>query len=137
MAKAVTVTAYVDVSGPLADGTADRVLGEWERNTSQALADEAIDGLRAFPMDKTGRARGGFQASLNQKRLDRATVRIPGPMITGVTWAPWLEGNSKRNRSTHFRGYRLFFKTAQAVSGRAQGIGERELEKLMPEIGGE
>jgi hypothetical protein len=137
MAGTLKVTAYVDVSGPLADGTADRALERWEQNTSQALADEGTAMLRAFPMNKTGRAHGGFQARLHAVRRDRATVEIPGPMITGVTWAPWLEGTSKRNQSTGFGGYHLFRKTRLDLDKKATDIGERELREVMAAIGGD
>lgn len=131
------ISCRLDVSGPLADGTADRALAEWEQNTSRALADEAVAMLGHFPMDRTGRATGAFREHLRPVRKTRAVMTVPGPMIEGVTWAPWLEGTSRRNRSTGFRGYRLFRKTRRSLRERAADIGQAELDKIMPRLGGE
>jgi hypothetical protein len=91
--------------------------------------------LRAWPMNKTGRARGGFQASLRVLQAG-PQARIPAPAIRGVTWGPWLEGTSRRNQSTRFKGYHLFRKTRQELQRQAPGIGQRELDKVMPRIRG-
>ena len=128
------VTVSMDVKGPLADGTADRALSDWAQNTAAALGKEGVELLRAFPMNKTGRARGGFENSLHV--LQRGpSAQIPGPMIRGVAWAPWLEGKSKRNRSTSFRGYHLFRDTRALLQQRAAEIGQAELDKVMERIG--
>lgn len=124
------------VTGPLGDGRAEKAAREWAENTSQALGDEGVRMLRAYPMNKTGRARGGFEGALRTVRRSASEVRIPGPQQRGVAWAPWLEGTSKRNESTHFRGYHLFRKTRAELQKMAPEIGQRELDKIMPQIGG-
>jgi hypothetical protein len=91
--------------------------------------------LRAVPMNKSGRSRGGFQASLHVVQRG-AAFAVPGPMIRGVTWAPWLEGSSKRNSGSKFRGYQLFAKTAAELDTMATEIAEQELRKYLPEMGG-
>lgn len=136
MAGSFKVTVQADVTGPLADGTADNALQEWARNTAKALGDEGVRLLRQFPMNKTGRAHGNFQEHL--KVLQRGPeARIPAPTIKGVTWGPWLEGTSKRNESTRFKGYHLFRKTRQELQKRAPEIGQAELDKIMPKLGGD
>jgi hypothetical protein len=136
MGGTLKIDVQADVTGPLASGEADRALEEWARNTAKALGDEGADMLRAFPMNKTGRARGGFQSNIHVLQQG-ATARIPAPMIRGVTWGPWLEGSSKRNESTRFRGYHLFRKTRQELQKRAPEVGQRELDKIMPLLGGD
>ena len=129
------VTAQANVTGPLANGEAERALQDWAVNTAARLGDAGVTALQAFPMDKTGRAHGGFQTNLHVvSKGPEAT--IPGPMIRGVTWAPWLEGKSKRNSSTKFKGYGLFRKTAKDLQQRAPQIGQEELDKIMPRLGG-
>jgi len=136
MAGSFKIEVQADVTGPIADGTADSALQEWARNTAKALGDEGVKLLREFPMNKTGRARGGFQANLKVLQ-NGPEARIPAPMITGVTWGPWLEGTSKRNESTRFKGYHLFRKTRQELQRRAPEIGQAELDKVMPRLGGD
>lgn len=136
MAGTFKVDVDVDISGPLADGTADNALQEWAANTAKALGDEGTRLLKAFPMNKTGRSRGGFQENLHPVQKG-PEVTIFAPMIRGITWGPWLEGTSERNRSTRFKGYHLFRKTRQQLQQMAPDIGQAELDKLMSRIGGE
>jgi len=125
-----------EVTGPISDGRADRALQDWAEATAKALGDEGVKLLAEFPMNKTGRARGGFQANLKVLQ-DGPEARIPAPMVKGVTWGPWLEGTSSRNSSTRFKGYHLFRKTRQELDKRAPEIGQRELDKILPRLGGD
>lgn len=135
MAGQFTVRADVTASGPIFDGRAEHALDEWVSSTTKAIADEGVSMLRAFPMDKSGRAHGGFQANLHVLQRGPDAV-IPAPTIRGVTWGPWLEGTSSRNQSTGFGGYHLFRKTAAALRKKAPEIAQAELDKVMPQIGG-
>jgi hypothetical protein len=121
--------------GPMSNGEAEKAAQEWAVNTTQALADKGVELLRAFPMNKTGRARGGFQSALKVVRKSPTMAVIPGPQVRGVVWAPWLEGKSKRN-SGKFKGYGLFRKTRTALGKLAPGIAQAELEKVLPRMGG-
>jgi hypothetical protein len=125
------------ITGPIADGTATKATQEWAERTSGKLGDTAITSLRSVTMDRTGRATGAFSSNLEVTRISPTETRVKGPQIRGVTWASWLEGTSKRNTSTRFKGYHLFRKTRLEVSRRAQEIGEQVLADLMPEIGGD
>jgi hypothetical protein len=138
MAGSFKVTLDVEGRGPLFDGRADAALQDWARATTKAIADEGVTMLRAVPMNKTGRARGGFQANLHvlQRGGNGTEAQIPAPMIRGVTWGPWLEGTSQRNDSTRFKGYHLFRQTRQALQKLAPEIGQAELDKILPRIGG-
>jgi hypothetical protein len=132
----VKIDITVHPAGPLLDGRADGALAQWQESTSKAIADEGMERLGKVPMNKSGRSKGNFRASLHEVRQSRAAVTIPGPMIRGATWAPWLEGTSRRNRSTRFRGYHLFRDTARELDGLAEQIGERELAKVIADMGG-
>jgi hypothetical protein len=127
----------LDVSGPLSDGRAEKAVGEWQERTTQALADEAVKMLGGTVMDKGGRSHGAFRENLHEVRKTRSDVTVPGPMIRGVTWAPWLEGTSTRNRSTQFPGYHVFSRTRAGLSQRATEIGQRVLDEVMGEMGSE
>lgn len=123
-------------SGPLSNGEAEKAAQDWATNTTQAIADKGVELLRAFPMNKTGRAHGGFQSALKVVRKSPTMAVIPGPQQRGVAWAPWLEGKSKRNQDGKFKGYGLFRKTRTALNKLAPGIAQAELEKVLPRMGG-
>ena len=138
MAGSFKVEISADVGGPFMHADIGAALGDWAQNTAKELGDEGVRQLKAWPFKGGGHghSHGGFQANL--KVLQKGPVaRIPGPMITGVTWSPWLEGTSQRNSSTRFHGYHLFRKTAQQLRKQAPEIGDRELAKIMPRLGGE
>lgn len=40
----------------------------------------------------------------------------------GIVYGPWLEGTSRRNATTRFKGYHSFRRAAQTVQGLAPGI---------------
>lgn len=136
MSGRLAVTASVGLTGPLAEGNPGEVLDRYAADVRQAIANRGVELLGKVPMDKSGRSKGNFRASLHTVRTDRF-VRIPGPTIRGVTWAPWLEGTSRRNESTGFRGYRLYRRTRLQLDREAGGIAERELTRYLPELGGQ
>jgi hypothetical protein len=124
------------IVGPIADGTATRACTEWAETVTGRLGDEAVDLLRAFPMNKSGRATGAFRETLRAVRRSPTQVSVTGPQIKGVAWSSWLEGTSSRNESTKFRGYHLFRAARLALDKTAPGIGQQVLDELMPELGG-
>lgn len=130
------VTVDCRVEGPLSSGEADRAAEDWAQATTQALAGKGIEMLGAFPMDKTGRGDGGFRQNLRLTRVSPTLVRIPGPTVRGVVFAPWLEGTSKRNEDSSFKGYHLFRATRRELSKMAPQVAQAELEKVLPRMGG-
>lgn len=125
------------VEGPLGDGRAEEASAEWARNTTQALAGKAVEILGAWPMDKSGRSRGAFRENLSERRRSDTLVSVPGMRIPGVTWGPWLEGTSQRNKSTKFKGYHLFRETARQLDEMAPAVAQEQLDKVLPQMGGE
>lgn len=136
MTGVMKVTADVEAGGPIFDGRADGLLAQWANRTASELGQAGEAELRAFPMDSTGRARGGFQSNVHAM-TDGPVSRIRGPMITGVTWSPWLEGTSKRNRSTGFGGYHLFRKTRLSLARKAAIAGQRIAREIAAAMGGD
>lgn len=135
MTGSLKVNAYVKVTGPLSDGTAAKAVADYTAAAAKAIADEAAARLRKFPMNKTGRSTGAFAARI-EVRPRGSDYAVPAPMEKGVTWGPWLEGTSKRNSSTSFRGYGLFRKTAASLDTEATAIAERILPEYLPRMGG-
>ena len=135
MTASLRVRAFTDASGPIFDGRFDDELKIWARDTEDAIAAEGVRLLREFPMNKTLRASGGFQREVRAIRQVQHVI-IPAPTDKGVTWGPWLEGVSKRNESTRFKGYRLFRKTRQELNRKAAEIGQREMDKVIGAMGG-
>lgn len=130
------MASRVIVHGPLFDGQAAAAVRQWLEVTRKHVADEGVLELKAFPMDKTGRARGGFEDRLH--RVTRGdTEAIPGPMERGVVWSPWLEGTTRRNETTRFKGYHLFRKTQAKLARNWRRDAQAELGKYIGMMGGQ
>lgn len=124
------------ITGPIADGAATSLTTEWATRTTQALGEEAVTMLRAFPMNKSGRATGAFQGALQVTRRSPTETRVTGPQQRGAVWSSWLEGTSTRNQGSKFKGYRLFRKTRLALDKMAPAVGQKVLDELLPQVGG-
>lgn len=130
-----TYSVHVTASGPLFDGEAAAAARQVVVDAQRDLAEEGAGILRSWPMDKSGRAHGAFQEHIQITTTSRG-LTIPGPMIKGTTWAPWLEGTSKRNTSTGFGGYHLFRKTAARLRTRAREVLQKRLDEFIGRMGG-
>jgi hypothetical protein len=122
----------VKVTGPLFDGRAEKVMEKAGREAEQAVADFAVRELRALigrrAKQSTGRWAGGVVA--DRSRGDGLRVHRPG-----LRYTAWLQGTSRRNQRSSFKGYRLFQEAQQeteahatALAGEAIGRRVKELE---------
>ncbi len=133
----LTVQITVQEHGPLFEGDmAQHIIREWMDEVKQDIADEGLARLRAFVMDKTGRATGHYQADIVTSRVSYGDVRIHNPAASGYNYGPWLEGSSKRNRSTRFKGYHLWRKTGRKLQEDAPAIAEGKMPELIRRLGG-
>jgi hypothetical protein len=54
----------------------------------------------------------------------------------GIVYGPWLEGVSRRNATTRFKGYHSFRLACQTVQARAAGIADRVVTRNLSRLGG-
>lgn len=115
----------VTTSGPLFDGRLEReiplAVADVEREVGQSLMDEVVGRLRRSMRRPTGRY-------VRRIRTDRRTT---GTVVTdgGVIYGPWLEGVSRRNRASRFKGYAAFRKAAQQAERDAGRAAERIVDR--------
>jgi hypothetical protein len=115
--------AEVHTSGPLFDGTADRVVAAYCDDAERAIADVGVNMVRAALGGVLRHPTGYYESQIQTDRVAGDSVVTDG----GVVYGPWLEGTSRRNRSTRFKGYRTFRLTKQRLQARAGEIAERQL----------
>lgn len=125
-------TAPVRVSGPIFSTEAGRVVRRALDKVIVNVAKEGVKELRAELTVGHGVATGETKRGVRRrKRGLSARVTIRDGRI-----AAWLQGTSKRNRTTRFKGYRIFTVAAQRTD---QGAGEearRIAAELVRELGG-
>jgi hypothetical protein len=130
------VRVTVQAHGPLMDGRASGIVRDWLDGVKKDIAQEGLNRLRSFVMDKTGRATGRYQSEIVTSTLNYNDLKISNPSESGYAYGPWLEGFSSRNRSTRFKGYHLWRQAAQKLQDDAPGIAERKLPELIQKLGG-
>lgn len=132
------VTADCRVSGPLTDGRYAAVLDQWRANTVAEITKAGRDYIAtaAESFDRSGRGGTGRAAAGVRAHAAGAEGTITGGIEEGDFSWPWLEGSSGRNLTTGFKGYHAFARTRLRLDTEAQAIGERELARLLPQIGG-
>lgn len=122
----------VSVDGPLARGEGPAIIHEWLDESKKAVAQQADRYLQAFEMDKTGRATGHYQEYIRNTLIRFNDVLVHDPVVYG----PWLEGTSRRNLSTHFKGYRLWRLTKLRVRRDAPQIAQDRLPPYLRRLEG-
>ena len=137
MAKSrINVSIDTSTSGPLFDGRATEVLFRWLDKSKIDVAERGIDLLmeRALKMDKTGRSTGHYAGTFRRQSVSSYNDQL----ITdgGIVYGPWLEGESKRNNSTRFKGYHQFRRTRLQLRREAKDIAQAELDRYIEELGG-
>ena len=126
-------TSRIKVSGPLFDGLAPGIIRDWLDATKREIADMGVKELDAITMDKTGRGTGHYQSELTTRVVQYNDVLITDPVVYG----PWLEGVSKRNESTRFKGYHLWRRTRQRLRRTYKDVAEKKLhEYYLERMGG-
>jgi hypothetical protein len=121
----------VEFSGPLFDGTADKLLERGADAAEQALAERVRDEVRS-----TVRARARNRTGFYESRvvLDRARE---GVRVTDnrARYGGWLEGVWPRNARTGFPGFGQFEHAERAVEAQAEQVAERELGPYIDRMG--
>lgn len=117
----------VEASGPLFDGRADAAASDASEEIERAVSILGASMVRSN-LSKVLRVQTPYY------RLQvEAQQAPPGWKITdqGVIYGPWLEGTGSRNRTTRFKGYATFRRTAQQINARAKIIGDSVVARFM------
>lgn len=143
------VTYYVRTSarGPLFDGLAAEALDRWANATGEELASQGQSEIRrrALLMHRSalpghrwpGRVNTGEAARHVRVYSSRTSAwKISGESEAGITWWPWLEGVSRRNMTTRFKGYHTFRVVKNQLQRKARAVGEAVLRRMLPDMGG-
>ncbi len=111
--------ADVELRGPLFDGRFDAAVSDYLDAAENEISFEGAMMVREN-LDPVLQHPTGYYES---------HIRPDGPRVWdgGVIYGPWLEGTGERNKTTRFKGYATFRRTAQQLQNRAVDIAERVL----------
>ncbi len=121
----------VRIKGPMFDGAAEDAVRALLENVTADAAKQgaAIVKTKAAKFNRSGRGGTGAAAAAVSYHSEGTTAVIKGDSSKGRVWWPWLEGDSKRNASTRFKGYHAF----RLASGIMRKRIRAQAEKLLPE----
>ena len=127
----------VKLEGPLFTGEAAKAAEEF---TTALAAQIAAIGqtwikIEAHGFDKSGRNTGAAADGVKLVGEGRDWVIRGGIRAGEYSW-PWLEGTSKRNTTTQFRGYKTFSRTRARMRKQVTPWAQEELTKFIAEMGG-
>lgn len=117
----------IETSGPFFDGRADAAAADASEQCEVSISVLGASMVRTN-LNKVLRVQTPFY------RLQvEAQPEPPGWKITdqGVIYGPWLEGTSRRNQTTRFKGYATFRRTTQQINRRAVTIGNGVVAMFM------
>lgn len=135
MAGNITVT----VRGPLFDSDPEGVVQAALEDLTASIANQgqAIIKSKAAKFNKSGRGGSGAAADAVTTRVESTTAVITGQSSKGEAWWPWLEGTSKRNQSTRFKGYFTFRLATGVMRKRMRAQAPKVIAGACAKLGGD
>lgn len=132
------VTSRIRVYGPLWDGEADAAIKAWLDDTTAKLAHQGEEIIKSKARRFNRSHRGGTGRAADHVRAHKVSESwfITGDNNRGVVWWPWLEGTSRRNQTTRFKGYHVFRLTRAILRKRMKNVAQDELDAWIGRMGG-
>jgi hypothetical protein len=130
-------TTKVILSGPLFDGEAAAAAAEFTDSLAGEVAAIGRDWIKLDTqrMTKTGSDTGAAAGGVELSGGSGSYI-ISGGIREGEYAWPWLEGTSKRNESTGFKGYGSFRRTRLRMRKQVRPFAQEQLEKYLARMGG-
>ena len=132
-------TTNVVLTGPLFDGQAASAARDFADSLAHEIAEIGKTWIQveAHGYDKSGRGGSGAAAAgVKGPTGSNGTYTISGGIAEGKYAWPWLEGTSRRNQSTGFKGYSTFKRTRQRMRTQVTPFAQSRFEQYLLEMGG-
>lgn len=132
-------TTKVILSGPLFDGEASAAAKDFTDSIAHEIAEIGKTWIQVEAMgyDKSGRGGTGAAAEGVEGPMGgNGAYRIWGGIREGRYAWPWLEGDSKRNLSTGFKGYHAFRRTRLRMRKQIGPAAQERIAQYLAEMGG-
>lgn len=122
---------HVSTSGPLFDGRAERAVTDFCDDFAKTYADATNRELHNRFAQVFKHPTGRYESRVRVRRTGTGAAVVSG----GGPYAAWLEGTSRRNQKSSFKGYGSFRLTAEKMERLADAaanaaFGARYLRRL-------
>jgi hypothetical protein len=130
-------TVKIILSGPLFDGQASEAAKDFTDSLAGEVARIGRDWIRLDTqrMTKSGSDTGQAAEGVELSGGNGQYVILGGIREGKYAW-PWLEGTSKRNASTGFKGYGSFRRTTLRMRKQVTPFAQQRLEQYLAGMGG-
>lgn len=131
-------TTRVKLEGPLFTGEAAAAAEEFTAELARTIAEIGQTWIKveAHGFDRSGRGGTGAAAEGVELVGQGRNWVIRGGIRKGEYSWPWLEGTSRRNETTGFKGYHTFRRTRLRMRRQVTPFAQEELEKFIIRMGG-
>ena len=125
------------LKGPLFDGQASEAAKDFTDSLAHEVAQIGRDWIKLDTqrMTKSGSDTGAAAEGVKMSGGNGAWTIIGGISKGKYAW-PWLEGTSKRNASTGFKGYKTFSRTTLRMRKQVTPFAQQRLEQYLAQMGG-
>ena len=120
-----------ETKGPLFDGSAERLSKQMCTEIEQQVAEAGVGIvggiLKQVLRNPTGRYESGITSEPGG-----------GDMLvtdSGIVYGTWLEGTSRRNKETRFKGYATFRRATEILQERADEIAQPIVDDYVRRMG--
>ena len=115
------------VRGPFFDGRTKRAISMALQDTLQDVTErgESIVKRQLFP------GHGMVTGTLKRSIAGEVVNSLRAFVSTNVVYGGWIEGTSRRNQTTRFKGYSMFRKARQALNRSWPRLLQRHLRRRM------
>lgn len=122
---------HYEAHGPILDGSANRLLDNAMPMMERRIAQEGLRMIHQRLGHVLKHPTGYYESRV---MIDNSSA---SPMVTdsGVIYGPWLEGVSRRNTTTRFKGYHTFRMVAQELDSKKLIFAEMVLDPVFAQIG--
>lgn len=122
----------VELSGPLFDGGFARGMDVITAEAVDVVAGLALERVHYFLDAQIRNPTPYYETQIARQRAGLFEVIHD----RGIVYGPWLEGTSRRNQTTKFKGYASFRKARDVVEGRAPEMAGQVVARNMHRLGG-
>lgn len=122
----------VHISGPIFGPGAEAAFRDFVREVEQNVSSQILSDWQQGLNSHIRHATPYYETQLMVR------AEPGGHIVTdrGIVYGPWLEGTSRRNSTTRFRGYGQLRAARQSINGKLNGLIAYSMSRVIARLGG-
>jgi hypothetical protein len=118
-------------TGPLFDGSAEKVIKDHADAQAQSIAEEAVLAIQSKLDSVLQHPSGHYRSSIHNEQSSLGSWSVND---SEVVYGPWLEGIGSRNAKSTFKGYHTFELVSSAIESEAERKATDGLDDLVDKL---